>query len=112
MEAHYRAGPAIFCGTTMPISSVPRVDGSWAFSSERIHVSGGMRLYGKVLKKRDYRLRLALRIPVMQWLLRGFINRLASEDVLYIHNRPEYVLAIRRHFLPADTVQDGPAHAQ
>ena len=76
----------------------PSSDGSWAFSPERIHVSRGMRLYGKVLKKRDYRLRLALRIPVMQWLLRGFVNRLATEDVLYIHNRPEYVLAVRRHF--------------
>ena len=76
----------------------PSSDGSWAFHPDRIHVNRGMRLYGKVLKKRDYRLRLALRIPVMQWLLRGIANRLTSEDVLYIHNRPEYVLAVRRHF--------------
>ncbi len=76
----------------------PSSDGSWDFSPERIHVNLGMRLYGKVLKKRDYHLRLSLRIPVMQWLLRGFVNRLTPDDVLYIHNRPEYVLAVRKHF--------------
>jgi spore coat protein SA len=33
---------------------------------------------------------------MMGWLLRGLAARLRDHDVLYIHNRPEYVLALRR----------------
>ena len=74
----------------------PHADDSWGFAKERIHTSRGLQLYGKVLKRRDFHLRISLRIPVMQWLLRGLARRLTNEDVLYIHNRPEYVLALER----------------
>ena len=79
----------------------PSSDGSWAFPPERIQVNRGMRLYGMALKRRDFRLRIGLRVPVMQWLLRSLASRLTEDDVLYIHNRPEYVLALRKYLAQA-----------
>ena len=75
----------------------PSSDGTWNFRADRIHRNRGMQLYGVALKKREFRLRTALRVPIMQWLLRGLANRLTEEDVLYIHNRPEYLLALGRY---------------
>ncbi len=74
----------------------PSSDRSWAFPQERIQTHRGMQIYGKVLQQRAYRLRTAIRVPIMQWLLRGLVTRLGHEDTLYIHNRPEYVLALRQ----------------
>jgi spore coat protein SA len=71
-------------------------DGSWGFARERIHVLRGLGIYGKFLKSREYRLRISLRVPVVGRLLRGFVDGLKKEDVLYIHNRPEYVLALQK----------------
>jgi spore coat protein SA len=74
----------------------PSADRTWGFVRERIRTHLGMRLYGFALKRRGYRLRISRRVPMMGWLLRGLAARLRDHDVLYIHNRPEYVLALRR----------------
>jgi spore coat protein SA len=72
----------------------PSADRTWGFAMERIQVRRGMQIYGRVLRKREYRIRTALRVPVVEWLLRGVVSQLQDEDILYIHNRPEYVLAL------------------
>jgi hypothetical protein len=69
-------------------------DGSWHFPVDRVLCRGGMNFYGKLLKQRDLRLRTAIRIPIARLLLRGVSAMLQRDDVLYIHNRPEYVLAV------------------
>lgn len=73
----------------------PSADRTWGFAKERVQTHRGMNLYGKILKKREYRLRTAIRVPMVEWLLRGTVARLRENDVLYIHNRAEYVLAVR-----------------
>jgi spore coat protein SA len=75
----------------------PSSDSTWNFRPDRIHRNRGMHVYGVALKKREFRVRTALRVPIMQWLLRGLVSRLTDDDVLYIHNRPEYLLALGRH---------------
>ncbi len=72
----------------------PWADASWGFDSQRIFTQAGMRIYGKVLKKRQFRLRIAHRVRVLRWLMKGIVRELREGDVLYIHNRPEYVLAL------------------
>jgi spore coat protein SA len=73
----------------------PSADRTWGFPVDRIQTHHGMMLYGKVLKRREFRVRTSLRVPLVEWLLRGVAGRLKDDDILYIHNRPEYVLALR-----------------
>jgi spore coat protein SA len=72
----------------------PCADSSWGFAHQRIVSRLGMRLYGKFLKHREFRLRVAHRVRILRWLMRGIVRQLGDGDVLYIHNRPEYVLAL------------------
>ena len=72
----------------------PWADSSWGFDERRIETHLGMSLYGKFLKYRGYRFRISYRVMILQWLMRGVTRSLAAGDVLYIHNRPEYLLAL------------------
>ncbi len=72
----------------------PWADASWIFDRKRILPLRGMRLYGRLLKRRDFQLRIAYRVHVLRWLMRSVVRRLKDGDVLYIHNRPEYLLAL------------------
>ena len=72
----------------------PWADDSWVFDSKRLLPMTGMRLYGKFLKHRDFCLRISHRVRVLKWLMSSVVRRLKDGDVLYIHNRPEYVLAL------------------
>ena len=72
----------------------PWADESWVFDSKRVLPMTGMRWYGKFLRHRDFCLRISYRVHVLKWLMRSVVRRLKDGDVLYIHNRPEYVLAL------------------
>jgi spore coat protein SA len=72
----------------------PWADSTWGFEERRIETHFGMCLYGKLLKQRDYGLRISFRVFILQWLMRGVTRSLTAGDILYIHNRPEYLLAL------------------
>ncbi len=72
----------------------PWADSSWGIDPERIQPSFAMHLYGKVLKYREFRIRIAHRVRILRWIMRGIAAELRLGDVLYIHNRPEYILAL------------------
>ncbi len=72
----------------------PWADDSWIFDRKRLLPMTGMRWYGKFLKHRDFCLRISYRVRVLRWLMKSVVERLKDGDVLYIHNRPEYVLAL------------------
>jgi len=74
----------------------PSSDNTWGFAPERVQTHWGLRLYGRLLRKRSYRLRTSLRIPIAARILRGTAADLSEDDILYVHNRPEYILALRR----------------
>ena len=73
----------------------PWADSTWGFDDRRIETNFGMHVYGKFLQRRDYRLRISYRVSVMRWLMRGLARSLGVGDILYIHNRPEYLLALQ-----------------
>ena len=72
----------------------PWADSTWGFDDRRIQTSLRMHLYGRLLKRREFRLRTAYRIGFMRGTMRHIARSLGSGDTLYIHNRPEYVLAL------------------
>ena len=94
------AGGALSCWVANIVRSddarvvCPWADDSWVFDQKRLLPMAGMRLYGRLLKSRDFRIRIAHRVRLLRWLLRPLERRLKDGDVLYIHNRPEYVLAL------------------
>ena len=75
----------------------PAADRSWGFAEKRVHPQNGLRIYGNFLKRRKFRLRTSIRVSIVERLLERVIRVLKNEDILYIHNRPEYVLAVGKN---------------
>ena len=72
----------------------PWADSSWGFDDRRIETRFGMHVYGRLLKQRKYRLRISYRVALLGGLMKRVSRLLEPGDVLYVHNRPEYLLAL------------------
>jgi len=71
----------------------PADDGSWKFSPESICLLPRMKLY-KPLRWRLLRLPWLLHCRVIRGLFRPLLARVRHGDVVWIHNRPEFALAL------------------
>jgi spore coat protein SA len=74
----------------------PAVDGSWKFSPASIYLLPGLRLY-KPLRWHLFRLPWLLHCRVICGLFRPLLARVRRGDVVWIHNRPEFALALTPH---------------
>jgi spore coat protein SA len=79
----------------------PWADSSWNFSSSRVWSLPGLREHSKYFRKLRYHTALQLRLWQLRYLFRPLVSRLQAGDVVYIHNRPEYALALRSRCLRA-----------
>jgi spore coat protein SA len=72
----------------------PWADTSWNFPAERLIALPGLRNYPKwsLLRSRSA---ISFRLALFSHVLVPLVERLKKGDVLYIHNRPEFALALR-----------------
>ncbi len=71
----------------------PDADGTWHFSQESIHVLSAMALY-KHLRRHLEHLPWFFHCRVIRGVLRRLVKRVRSGDIVWIHNRPEFAVAI------------------
>jgi spore coat protein SA len=71
----------------------PAADGSWKFSPESICLLPRLKLY-KPIRWRLFRLPWLLHCRVIRDLFRPLLARVRRGDVVWVHNRPEFALAL------------------
>jgi spore coat protein SA len=79
----------------------PWADSSWNFAPPRVWRLPGLRGHSKYFRMLRYHTALQLRLLQLRNLFRPLVRKLQKEDVVYIHNRPEYALALRSRCLRA-----------
>jgi spore coat protein SA len=82
--------------TTGSVVVCPAADGSWEFSPEFIYRMPSMKLY-KPFRWHLLRLPWSLHSRVIRGLFRPLLSRVRRGDVVWIHNRPEFALALTPH---------------
>jgi spore coat protein SA len=73
----------------------PWADSTWSFSDSRVWSLPGLREHSKYFHMLRYHTALRLRLFQLRHLFRPLVGKLQKGDVVYIHNRPEYALALR-----------------
>jgi spore coat protein SA len=73
----------------------PWADDTWGFASHQVWRLRGLRNYAWLSKIPPYRSALALRLILLKLLFAPFMKKVMSGDTLYVHNRPEFALALR-----------------
>jgi spore coat protein SA len=71
----------------------PSADSTWKFPSESIHVLPGLARYRRA-RHRLSRLPWALHRAVIQRVFRSLLRRLRPGDIIWIHNRPDFAVAL------------------
>jgi spore coat protein SA len=71
----------------------PSADRTWPFSRESVHILRGMVLY-KQLRRHLERLPWFLHCRVIREVFRHVIKLVRPGDIVWIHNRPEFAVAI------------------
>jgi spore coat protein SA len=79
--------------TSHSVVVCPNADKTWCFSQESIHVLPAMVLY-KHLRRHLERLPWFFHCRVIRGVFRRVIKRVRSGDIVWIHNRPEFAVAI------------------
>jgi spore coat protein SA len=74
----------------------PWFDQTWNFDSERIRSSANMRRYRQLLFLCRDRVPSKMRMLLASFFLRTAFSQATPQDVVYVHNRPEFAAAI--HF--------------
>jgi spore coat protein SA len=82
--------------TSRSVVVCPAADGSWKFNPASICLLPGLRLY-KPLRWHLFRLPWLLHRRVICSLFRPLLARVTRGDVVWIHNRPEFALALTPH---------------
>jgi spore coat protein SA len=72
----------------------PWFDRTWNFDSERIRSSANLRRYRQLLSLCRNRVPSKLRRVLISFFLRTAFSQATAEDVVYVHNRPEFAAAI------------------
>src|SRR6267154_1554888 len=80
-------------GTCHSVIVCPSADRTWRFSPESVHVLPGMVLY-QHLRSHLERLPWFFHCRVIRGVFRCLIKRVRSGDIVWIHNRPEFAVAI------------------
>jgi spore coat protein SA len=73
----------------------PWADPSWDFAPSRIWQLPGLCEHSKYFQRLRYHTALRFRVLQLKYLFRPLVARLRQGDVIYIHNRPEFALALR-----------------
>jgi spore coat protein SA len=82
--------------TAQTVVVCPSADNSWKFAAESISLLPRLKLY------KD-RLRYVSRLPwflhsrVIRWIFGPLLQRLRAGDIVWIHNRPEFAVALTPH---------------
>ncbi|HET6216268.1 MAG TPA: glycosyltransferase family 4 protein [Acidobacteriaceae bacterium] len=71
----------------------PGADGTWNFAQDSIRVLPAMALY-KPLRRRLQQLPWFFHCRVIRGIFQPFLKRVRSGDIVWIHNRPEFAVAI------------------
>ena len=79
--------------TSHSVVVCPYADRTWRFSRESIHVLPGMVLY-KHLRRYLEHLPWFFHCRVIRGVFRRLLRRVRSGDIVWIHNRPEFAVAI------------------
>jgi spore coat protein SA len=79
--------------TSHSVVVCPNADRTWRFSPETIHVLPAMVLY-KHFRRHLEHLPWFFHCRVIRGVLRRLIQRVRSGDIVWIHNRPEFAVAI------------------
>jgi spore coat protein SA len=73
----------------------PWADSTWNFPPARIWRLPGFREHSKYFRALRYHTALQFRLLQLKHLFKPLTEKLQDGDVIYIHNRPEYALALR-----------------
>jgi spore coat protein SA len=79
----------------------PWADSTWNFTAARVWSLPGLREHSKYFRTLRYHTALQLRLLQLRYLFRPLVRKLQKGDLVYIHNRPEYALALRSGCLRA-----------
>lgn len=71
----------------------PSADDTWRFPLESIHLLAGLNKYKRFRRKLS-RLPWHLHQTIIQHIFRPLIERVRSKDIVWIHNRPEFAIAL------------------
>jgi spore coat protein SA len=73
----------------------PWADSSWDFASSRVWQLAGLRQHAKYFQRLRYHTGLRFRLLQLKHIFRPLVARLRPGDIIYVHNRPEFALALR-----------------
>ena len=73
----------------------PWADSSWNFAPSRVWQLPGLREHSKYFQRLRYHTALRVRLWQLRQVFRPLVASLHQGDVIYIHNRPEFALALR-----------------
>jgi len=72
----------------------PWADDTWQFAPQRIWSMPGLRRYQRWSKTIRYRFAIGMRLGLLRSVFTPLLEKIKSDDVVYIHNRPEFALAL------------------
>jgi spore coat protein SA len=72
----------------------PWADDTWQFAPQRIWSLPGLRRYQGWSKTIRYRFAIGMRLSLLRSVFAPLLEKIKSDDVVYIHNRPEFALAL------------------
>jgi spore coat protein SA len=73
----------------------PSADGTWRFPSEKVHVLPALARYRRA-RRHLQRFSWGLHRNVIRSVFRPLLRRLRSGDTVWIHNRPDFAIALAR----------------
>jgi spore coat protein SA len=72
----------------------PWADDTWKFPPQRIWSLPGLRRYQGWSKTIRYSFAIGMRLSLLRSVFTPVVEKIKDEDVVYIHNRPEFALAL------------------
>lgn len=82
--------------STTAVVVCPFADNTWKFPSEAILVLPGLARY-RHLRRYLLRLPWILHRAVLEWVFRPILKRVRPGDIVWIHNRPDFAIALTPH---------------
>jgi spore coat protein SA len=79
--------------TSHSVVVCPSADDTWKFPPQSILLLAGLKLYQR-WRRMLARLPWSLRCPVIRQIFRPVLDRVQPGDIVWIHNRPEFAIAL------------------
>lgn len=86
----------VLAGDTRAVIVCPLADDSWGFPRDRVLVLESLRRFAPRSKRLRYRFATPLRLLLLRNVFTELLGRVREGDVLYIHNRPDFAVALGR----------------